>query len=200
MQKDLAEGVKNYITSNLDASKDQTEVNFNIGGEITGKANIISTVTSALIQSVNEGASQLTTKFDPASLENRTDKIAQFQFSNQIYTTATGSNLIAGSRSANIVIMSKEGTTDTVKDLKGDCPISFQIPVLKTLVTNKRKLFKCVYYDEATNSYLKDGVTYKGFKEEGDYYVIDCCATHLTTFNAQLESSTDIRDKISSNY
>jgi len=56
LQKDLAEGVKNYITSNLDASKDQTEVNFNIGGEITGKANIISTVTSALIQSVNEGA------------------------------------------------------------------------------------------------------------------------------------------------
>lgn len=35
--------MKNYIKSNLDSTKDQNEVTYNIGGgEITGKANIIS--------------------------------------------------------------------------------------------------------------------------------------------------------------
>jgi hypothetical protein len=59
----------------------------------------------------------------------------------------------------------------------------------------KKKIFSCVYYDKTTNSYKKDGVTYKSYTEEGDYYIINCCSKHLTTFNAQIDESIDIRDK-----
>lgn len=54
--------------------------------------------------------------------------------------------------------MDSNGVSDVVANLTGDCPISVQIPVLKSLV--KKKSFNCAYYDEATNSYKNDGVKY----------------------------------------
>lgn len=54
--------------------------------------------------------------------------------------------------------MDGSGVSDVVANLTGECPISVQIPVLKSLV--KKKTFKCAYYDEATNSYKNDGVKY----------------------------------------